>query len=220
MRRLVWDQQKTTREISMKNVLQINTSILGEHSVSKSLSDYAADQLTRKYDTKVTVRDTVNLPHLTGEALGAFSNTSSAPSPAEKSLVKTSDALIEEVVAADVIILGVPMYNFHIPSQLKSYFDFVARAGITFRYTENGPVGLLKDKKVYVVNASGGVYQATGDDLISPYIRKIWGFIGITDIEFVHAEGLAMDQGANKDKIVAQAKESLDEMLATENAMA
>lgn len=204
----------------MQNVLQINSSILGDHSVSKSLSDYAADLLIQHRGARVTIRETGGLPHLTGETLAAFSNTSEALDAEGKALVETSNKLIDEVKAADTIILGVPTYNFFIPSQLKSYLDFIARAGVTFKYTETGPVGLLDDKRVYVINASGGVYHATGEDLIGPYIKKIMGFIGIQDVHFVRAEGLAMDQGANKESIVTQAKDLLREMLVVDEVTA
>lgn len=204
----------------MENVLQINSSILGEHSVSKSLSDYAADLLERHKGAKITVRETEGLPHLTGETLAAFSNTSETLDAEGQALVETSNKLIEEVKAADVLILGVPTYNFFIPSQLKSYLDFIARAGVTFKYTETGPVGLMDDKRVYVINASGGIYHATGEDLIGPYIKKILGFVGIQDVHFVRAEGLALAQGANKDSIIAQSKDRLKEMMAADEVIA
>lgn len=197
----------------MKNVLQINSTILGEHSVSRSLSDYAANQLRQRHGATVKVRETEGLPHLTGQTLAAFSNTSAALDSEGRALVDISNTLIEELQAADAIILGVPTYNFFIPSQLKSYFDFVSRAGVTFKYTQSGPVGLLEDKKVYVINASGGVYQATGEDMVGPYIKTILGFVGIQDVHFVHAEGLALDQGANKESILTQAKERLSKLL-------
>lgn len=204
----------------MENVLQINSSILGEQSVSKLLSDYAAGLIKRHNGAKITVRETDGLPHLTGETLAAFSNTSDALDAEGKVLVETSNKLIEEIRTADVLILGVPTYNFFIPSQLKSYLDFIARAGVTFKYTKTGPIGLMDDKRVYVINASGGIYHATGEDLIGPYIKKILEFVGIQDVHFVRAEGLALDQGANKDSIIAQAKVRLKEMMATDEVIA
>lgn len=197
----------------MKSILQINNTILGEHSVSKLLSDYAAAQLSQQHGATVTIRDTLEIPHLAADALGAFSSASSPSGTKGKDLLDLSNNLIDEIQAADAIILGVPMYNFSIPSQLKSYFDFISRAGISFKYTESGPMGLLNDKPVYVIGAFGGIYQAVSEDFITPYIQKILGFLGITDLHFFYAEGLAINRGANKDKIIAQVKRQLDEAM-------
>ena len=102
------------------------------------------------------------------------------------------DALIAEVQAADVVVLGVPMYNFGVPAQLKNWIDAIARAGVTFRYTANGPEGLLKGKKVYVALTRGGKYRDTPADTQVPYLKTVLGFLGMTDVQFVYAEGLAM----------------------------
>ena len=107
-------------------------------------------------------------------------------------VVAYSDALIAELKRADVIVLGLPMYNFGVPSQLKSYFDHIARAGETFRYTANGPVGLLGGKKAYVFAARGGLYAGTALDTQTSYVRDFLRFVGIADVEFVYAEGLAI----------------------------
>ena len=104
------------------------------------------------------------------------------------------DALIAEIQAANVVVLGVPMYNFGLPSTLKAYFDHLGRAGETFKYTEKGPVGLLTGKKVYVFAARGGMYAGTPNDTQTPYIRAFLSFIGMDDIEFVYAEGLAISE--------------------------
>ena len=108
------------------------------------------------------------------------------------------DALIAQVQAADAIVLGVPMYNFGIPVQLKSWLDAIARAGVTFRYTENGPEGLLKGKKAYIAFARGGKYRGTEADTQVPYLKTILGFLGITDVHFIYAEGLNMGEEATK----------------------
>ena len=119
-------------------------------------------------------------------------------------MVDFSDALIEELRNADTVVLGLPMYNFGIPSQLKAYFDHIARAGVTFRYTENGPVGLLTGKKVYVIATRGGKYAGTPRDSQTAYVRDFLAFIGITDVEFVYAEGLNMGADS-KDAALANA---------------
>ena len=117
-------------------------------------------------------------------------------------------ALIDELKTADHIVLGLPMYNFGIPSQLKSWIDHVARAGITFRYTENGPQGLLDDKPVTVLAARGGLYAGTENDTVTPYIKLFFGFIGMTDVNFVYAEGLNMGD-ETKEKAMSEAQATL-----------
>jgi FMN-dependent NADH-azoreductase len=116
--------------------------------------------------------------------------------------------LIDELKAADVVVLGLPMYNFGVPSQLKAYFDHVARAGVTFRYAEQGPVGLLTGKKAYVLATRGGSYAGTPRDLETGYVRQFLGFIGITDVEFVYAEGLAINE-ASRQASLARAANSI-----------
>src|SRR5207237_273059 len=127
--------------------------------------------------------------------------------------VAPDDALIAELQAADVVVLGVPMYNFGVPAQLKNWIDAIARAGITFRYTEKGPEGLLKDKKVYVTLTRGGQYRNTPSDTQVPYLKTIFTFLGLTDVQFVYAEGLAMGADAERNGI-ASAHEQIEEALA------
>src|SRR5690606_22026455 len=112
--------------------------------------------------------------------------------PEQQTLAATADAAIAELQAADVLVLGVPMYNFGIPSTLKAWIDSIARAGTTFRYTANGPEGLLKGKQAYVLAARGGAYQGTPADTQTPYLKTFLGFVGITDVTFVYAEKLNM----------------------------
>ncbi len=137
----------------------------------------------------VTVRDLSAdpVPHLTAERFGAFLAKPDARSALQQAIVAESDVLIDELKAADVVVLGLPMYNFAVPSTLKAYFDHVARAGVTFRYTANGPEGLLKGKKVYVFATRGGLYLGTPRDTQTAYVREFLGFLGITDVEFVYA---------------------------------
>jgi FMN-dependent NADH-azoreductase len=132
------------------------------------------------------------LPHLNAERFGAFITKPEERSAAQRAVVAYSDILINELKQADVIVLGLPMYNFGVPSQLKAYFDHIARVGATFKYTEKGPVGLLTRKKAYVFAARGGVYAGTPMDTQTSYVRDFLRFIGITEVEFVYAEGLAI----------------------------
>ena len=132
------------------------------------------------------------VPHLNAERFGAFIAKPEDRTVAQHAVVAYSDALINELKQADVIVLGLPMYNFGVPSQLKAYFDHIARAGETFEYTEKAPVGKLTGKKAYVFAARGGVYEGTPLDTQTNYVRDFLRFVGISDVEFIYAEGLNM----------------------------
>jgi FMN-dependent NADH-azoreductase len=132
--------------------------------------------------------------------------------PKQLQAVALSEELIGELQVADIIVLGLPMYNFGIPSTLKAWIDHVARAGITFQYTENGPEGLLKGKKAYVIAARGGLYEGSAADTQTPYIKTILGFMGITDVTMVAAEGLNMGDDA-KAASLAKAQGELDQLV-------
>jgi len=182
--------------------LQLNTSLFGAGGQSTTL---AAEFVARR-GGKVIVRDLAKnpVPHLDAERFGAFLAKPEARTAEQQAVIDYSDALIAELREADTIVIGLPMYNFSVPSTLRAYFDHVARAGVTFKYTDKGPVGLLTGKKAYVFVTRGGVY---GDDHIhTRYVRDFLAFIGITDIEFVYAEGLAISP-ASKDAALAKARE-------------
>ena len=131
----------------------------------------------------------------------------------QQAIVAYSDRLIDELKRADVVVLGLPMYNFGIPSQLKAYFDHIARAGVTFRYTDKGAVGFLTGKQVYVFAARGGLYAGTPGDTQTPYVRDFLGFLGMRDVEFVYAEGLAISP-AGKEQSIAKAHGDMDRLAA------
>ena len=127
--------------------------------------------------------------------------------------VALDDALIAEIQAADVVVLGVPMYNFGVPAQLKNWIDAISRAQVTFRYTASGPEGLLKGKKVYVALTRGGKYRNTPADTQVPYLTTVFGFLGMTDVQFLYAEGLAMGvEAANE--AMASAQQQIDDAIA------
>ncbi len=177
----------------MTTILQINSAARSQGAQSTLL----ADELTAKLQQSnpgatVTVRNLLAdaLPHLDDAVLGAFFTPVEQRSAEQSAIVAKSDALIDELRAADVIVLGAPLYNFGVSSQLKTYFDWIARAGVTFRYTANGPEGLITGKKVYVVSARGGKYAGTPNDTQTPYLTTFLGFIGMTDVSFIYAEGL------------------------------
>jgi FMN-dependent NADH-azoreductase len=174
----------------MSTVLQLTSSLFTTNGESTRL---ASELVRRLNPRRVIARDLVNdpVPHLTAERFAAFSAEVGTLSPEQRRAVAYSDALIDELRTADTIVLGLPMYNFGVPSQLKAYFDHVARAGVTFRYTSNGPEGLLKGKKAYVVSTRGGNYIGTPADNQTSYVTQFLSFLGITDVQFVYAEGLA-----------------------------
>ena len=185
----------------MKSLLQLNTSIFSDAGQSTRLADaFVAARKAIEPGLNVVVRDFARepVPHLTADGFQGFLAKPEARTPAQAQVVAYSDALIDEIKRADTVVLGLPMYNFAIPSTLKAYFDHIARAGVTFKYTDKGPVGLLTGKKAYVFAARGGVYLGTTADTQTAYVRDFLAFLGITDVEFVYAEGLAMGEAPRK----------------------
>jgi len=188
------------------NILQVNSSARAEGSQSTRLASALVDRLRRaRPDAQVTVRDLARNPHpaLDETALQALFTDPGQRTPEQAARVALDDALIAEIQAADVVVLGVPMYNFGISTQLKNWIDAIARARVTFRYTENGPEGLLTGKKVYVVLTRGGRYRDTPADSQVPYLRTLLGFLGMTDVQFIYAEGLAMGPDAEREALVS-----------------
>src|SRR4051812_28562486 len=179
----------------MTTVLQIKSSLFGERGQSSQLADaFTAAYQAAHSGTRLIVRDLAAspVPHLTAEGFGGFGAEQQERTPAQRAAVELSDALIAELRAADVVVIGLPMYNFGVPSTLKAWIDHVARAGQTFRYTESGPQGLLTGKRAIVVATRGGAYAGTPLDTQGAYIRDFLRFVGIADVEIVYAEGLAM----------------------------
>ena len=195
----------------MHTVLHLNTSLYGEEGQSSRL---AAEFVARLPAARIIARDLARdpVPHLDAFRFGAFLASQESRTPEQRAVVAYSDMLIGELQQADTIVVGLPMYNFGIPSQLKAYFDHVARAGVTFRYTETGSVGLLAGKRAYVFAARGGVYAGTPKDTQTAYVRDFLGFVGVTDLEFVYAEGLAMGEAARA-KSLAGARRNLQSMI-------
>jgi FMN-dependent NADH-azoreductase len=199
----------------MKNLLQINSSIFSTSGQSSRLAErFVAAWRSANPGAKVTVRDLASepVPHLDAARFGAFIAKPGERTVEQQAAASFSDTLIAELKAADVIVLGLPMYNFGIPSMLKAYFDHIARAGVTFRYTEKGSVGLLTGKKAYVFAARGGIYEGTSRDTQTPYVRDFLAFLGISDVEFIYAEGLAIS-AASRTASLAQARASLNNLV-------
>ena len=185
------------------NILQINSSARswanGQGSQSTRLASELVEQLRASHPAaRLTLRDLTANPHpaLDEAALGALFTPAESRSAEQHARVALDHALIEEVKAADVIVIGVPMVNFGITSQLKNWIDAIAKAGVTFKYGATGPVGLVTGKKVFAVLTRGGVYRDQPGDTQVPYLRMMLGFLGMTDVEFVYAEGLAMGPDA------------------------
>ena len=202
------------------NILQIKSSLFGDEGQSSQLAnEFVAALLDRHPGAELRVRDLVRdpVPHLDSERLQALGAKDRA-SPEQQAVVGLSDTLIEELRRADVLVLGLPMYNFGVPSQLKAWYDHIARAGVTFRYTEKGPEGLLTGKRAYIFAARGGEYAASGDDWQAQFVRVILGFIGMTDVQFVFAEGLAISE-ARKEASIAAARSALRKLV-PENRLA
>lgn len=194
------------------NILQINASARREGANSTRLANAIVDRLkAANPNAQVTLRDLAVTPHpmLDEAALGALSTPADQRTAEQADRVALDDALIAEIQAHDTIVLGVPMYNFGIPAQLKNWIDAIARAGVTFRYTAAGPEGLLKGKTVYLALARGGLYRDTDKDAQVPYLKNVLGFLGMTDLRLIYAEGLAMGPEA-AEKGFAQAEADLE----------
>jgi FMN-dependent NADH-azoreductase len=187
-------------------ILQINSSARSEGSQSTRLANTIVERLkATRPDATLTVRDLASNPHpaLDEAALGALFTPAEQRSAEQNARVALDDALIAEIQAANVVVLGVPMYNFGVPTQLKNWIDAIARAKVTFQYTANGPEGLLKGKKVYVALTRGGFYRDTEADSQVPYLKMVLGFLGMKDVEFVYAEGMAMGPEAEQQAITS-----------------
>ena len=198
------------------NILQINASARREGASSTRVANTITARLQAAHPAaQLTLRDLAATPHpvLDEAALGALFMPADERSAEQAARVALDDALIAELQAHDTLVLGVPMYNFGVPVQLKSWIDAIARAGVTFRYTESGPEGLLKGKKVYVALARGGLYRDSANDTQVPYLKSVLGFLGLSDVSFIYAEGLAMGPQA-AEKAYAQADADLDAALA------
>jgi FMN-dependent NADH-azoreductase len=186
----------------MRTLLHITSSLFDAHDkqgVSTQLSHELIAGLTAAdASLQVQARDFAQtpIPYLDNAWLGALFTPAEERSAEQAQKVAFSDALIAELKAADVLVLGVPTYNFSVPAMLRSWADHVARAGVTFKYTDKGAVGLAGQKKVYVVIASGGIHEEGGTDHVRPWLRTFLGFLGLSDVEFVVAGGLNMGESA------------------------
>lgn len=184
----------------MTHILHITASIRdNDQSVSRSLSGKLVESLAREGDT-VTTRDLAanDLPFITFDRFGANLTPADSRTDEQRDLAAIGDTLIAELQAADVLVLGVPIYNFGAPTTVKAWADLVARAGTTFRYTANGPEGLLTGKKAYIAIASGGTTVGSPIDFMSPWLTHFLGFLGIKDVEIFAADAIMGEGGEEK----------------------
>jgi len=198
----------------MKDVLLVLSSAASEKSYSRKFANQIVDDLSKGHEAVVKVRDLAKspLPHV-GEAFaGGIYRPAEQRTPEQAQAVALSDAVVDELLAADIVVIAAPMYNFGVPSTLKAWIDHVARAGRTFSYSEQGPKGLVTGKKVILVLARGGIYSEgpmRAFDFQETYLRAVLGFLGMTDVQVVRVEGVAMGEAALR-RAVESANAQLD----------
>ena len=196
----------------MTTTLVLKSSILGEYSQSSKLIDYMVERMGCD---RMVLRDLAAepLPMLDGAGATALRGGKHL-SEQQQAVLALSDRLVEELKTADTLVIAAPMYNFHIPVQLKAWIDLICRAGVTFSYTEQGPQGLLTGKKAVVVTTSGGKHKDSSHDMVTPYLRTVLGFIGIDEVEFVYAEAQGMGE-TEQQAGLQHARQQLDTLIAT-----
>lgn len=193
----------------IENILRIDASGRKTGSVSRKLATSAVDHLASKRAVKVQLRELSDgLPFVDEAWIGANFTPADQRTEDQKAKLAFSDSLVEEAKAADTLVVALPVYNFGIPAALKAWIDLVARAGLTFKYTESGPVGLLENKRAIILLASGGTPMGSEIDYATPYLRHALKFIGITDVTFIAADGL----GGGGDKKIADALKAIENL--------
>lgn len=198
----------------MSTLLHIDSSARYTGSLTRQLSAAYVEQWQAKNaGGKVVQRDLAShiLPHITEAMIGAYFTPADQRSAEQQAIIAESDKLVDELVAADTLVIGVPMYNFAPPSAFKAWVDHISRVGRTFSYGANGPTGLLTGKRAIVILSSGGVYSegpAQPLDFNGTYIRSVLGFLGITDVELITAEGVSMGEEKAK-QTLSQAQEKI-----------
>lgn len=186
-------------------ILKLDTSPRGDGSISRQLSADVVARLAQSGPIETTERDiSTGLPVVSSDWIGANFTPNEDRTSAQRAELALSDTLVEELKAADVLVIGLPIYNFGLPASLKAWIDLVARAGVTFRYSEAGPVGLLEGKRAIVTVASGGTEVGSDIDFATNYLRHVLGFIGITDVSFVSADRMMIDADASMARAQAQ----------------
>jgi FMN-dependent NADH-azoreductase len=192
-------------------IVHIDSSIAGREATSSILAKSVVDRLVSGQDAQIHYRDLnqEDLGHLTDEVFAGFQLEAAERNDIQQAAAKRSASYIEELREADALVMAVPMYNFSTPSTVKAWIDHVARAGVSFAYGKNGPVGLLNVKKAYVVATRGGQYAGSGFDHQTPWLEQVLKFVGIQEVEFIYAEGMA---GANAEQSVQTANQKIAEL--------
>ena len=193
----------------MSNVLVLKSSISGNNAQTNQLADYVIEKLQGNH---IVVRDLAQQPLPYFDATAATAVRGEPKNDEEKQLLALSDELVSELKNAETLVIGAPMYNLGIPTQLKTYFDFIARPRVTFQYTANGPEGLLKGKKAIVLASFGGMYDENNN--VTNYLKAILGFVGITDVQFAYAKGIGLSAEAIE-KAQRSARNKIDEIVAS-----
>jgi len=189
-----------------RTVLHVDSSIKGDQSDSRKLSGELINLWKKQFSGDVIrIRDIIShpLPHIDGDLLAGLFTAEASHTKAMKMALERADELLEEFMAADVVVIGAPMYNFGIPSPLKAWIDYICRAGRTFAYSENGPVGLVKNKKILIVSTRGSIFEESPMDHQETYLQTVFGFLGIDDIQVIRAEGLALGDDHRKKSLIA-----------------
>lgn len=198
----------------MKNILVLNSSLNSDKGNSNKLTNTFVENVQQSKEVNINTVDlaAAELSHLSIEEMASWQTPPDERTEKQNTLAALSDNYVEQLMSADVVVLGMPMYNFGVPSVFKAWIDRVARAGVTFKYTETGPVGLLGNKKVVVLAARGGKYAGTPKDTQTQYLKDVLGFIGLENVEFVYAEGLAMGEQSYNDAFL-HANEKIIELI-------
>lgn len=196
-------------KVDMK-ILKINSSVQTEKSVGRKLVDQLVSKFTDNANNVIERDLALGLPLITQEMVNAFYTPEDDRTDIQKEQIALSNLLIKEIEDSEIIIMGIPIYNFSVPASVKAYFDLIARAGVTFKYTDKGPVGLLENKKVYVIITSGGTPFMSDADFASAYIKHFFGFLGISDVNFISADQLMM----NSEVQIENAKKQIAELVA------
>ncbi len=204
----------------MTTILHLSSSVRSQGSISRQLTSEFVQRLqAARPGARVIERDLAKspVPHLSEQMMSAYFTPAAQRSEEQARTIRLSDELVAELMSADIVVVGAPMYNFSISSTLKAWIDHVARAGMTFKYNEQGqPVGLVQGKKFVIFTARGGIYSsgpAKVLDFHETYLRGVLGFLGITDVSFVHTEGVAMGEDA-VNSALANSRDAMDPLIA------
>ncbi len=200
----------------MKNILHIDSSLFQKQGVSHQLARELIETLGEQlgdFEVKHRNLESEDIPHIDSHWVTAHTTEESERSSEQHATVAYSAALVKELIEADILVIGAPMYNFSVPSVLKAWFDHIVQPGVTFAYTENGPQGLLENKTTYVITTRGGIHKDSPSDALVPFIRNVLELMGISDIRVIYAEGLNISDSA-REQGINEARETIRRLAA------